>query len=172
MLDKGALPDPAMAYQAQQADQVQKDPQAASLCNRCRYGFRVSCRREWDDRKPKLKIWCTGPWLPQAEEMHGVDACNGHVEGNFSPVATMVETAQKALDMEADTDKGLHIDALLDELEGETGKIEKALEEDDRELEEDDDENAPQNNTEAKTETSGDDGEGDNTDHKTDDKDE
>lgn len=137
--NKAALPDPVVVHRGELAEhhgqEEREDPQVRSLCNSCKYGFRYSCRREWGDKDPKLAIFCTGPWFEHAYQTHGVTACNGYVEGEFSPVAAMMETVEKALDVDpyewmSDEQKAAALDAELADLEGEGDAVEKGMETD------------------------------------------
>lgn len=131
-LNKAALPDPAAVHQAQRRD----DDQVASLCNGCRYGFRVAAKQRWGDHDSNLAIWCTGPWFEHAQEMYSVTACNGYVEGEFSPVAAMMETVEKALEVDpcegmSEEEKAMYLDASLSDLEAEGDDEGDALDEND-----------------------------------------
>lgn len=149
-LNKAALPDPAAVHQAQRRD----DDQVASLCNGCRYGFRVAAKQRWGDHDSNLAIWCTGPWFEHAQEMYSVTACNGYVEGEFSPVTTAMEVVKKALGVDpyegmAPGEKAAHLDASLSDLEAEGDGVEKAMETEEGEASQDGADAEPENNNDS-----------------------
>lgn len=136
-LNKAALPDPVEVYQAQKQADAGGDPQAASLCSSCRFGFRITHRDRYD-KEIDLRIWCTGPWFESAERMNAVVACNGRIEGEFSPTAAIVESIKKALDTDpyeemSDEQKAAMLDSELSQLEEEGDGVQKGIETDDSE---------------------------------------
>jgi len=117
---------------ADHAQEERDDYQSNSLCNSCKYGFRVASRREWGDKESTLNIWCTGPWFEHGYEMHGVTACNGYVAGEFAPMSGMVDAISKALNVDpydgmTDEQKAIHLDQQLGDLEAESERIQKAM---------------------------------------------